>query len=667
MQRSKNTHTYYAVLIGINSYQQKPLKGCVRDVQSIQRFLAASSKQPLIMTVLTAEEQSEVGSVGNSNDLALRPTHGNVVEALEKIIRNARSGDFVYIHFSGHGTRSAPESEFSNQSTGDLALVLLDKETGSGTRYLWGTRLANLVNAMVQVGVQVTMVLDCCFSASVYRWDDLDSRYLPYTHEVHVGPDSCPEETSKPSPETKTLQKHGASESRDISMLPNWLMNPDGYTIIVACGPDEEAREPAIDGEKHGALSYCLLKALNEFGNQVKRHKDFYDHLRVNLKQLVGYQQTPVLFGNGNLGFFGPIAIDRSLPYTPVVVNKDGSIELQVGEAHGVANGDEFYLRPMSSTVASDSSRGPCVAAVVIQVKAFTSIVKPMDTPSAPLRTGCTGTPVTTAILRSFSVRLHADLPYPDRWPEILQSHSLDSRSGACHPSDSFRLTMDDNEYVILDSSNQKIDGVPRMPLETTAPARVVTVLQHLAKYQMVKSLSNSKPVGSFAKSFNIKLRSQWGESLREDCFFEVQQDAAHTVKLTFELKNTGCQKIYAYILNLNPKWGVTNIYFKTHEAAAVKDISEGYSGTIIRRLRIEIPSTLADQGYRHCDDIIKVFVTSQPTSFDILELPRLGELFDKTTDQSDTPRGEDLVKSLVEDQWMTFNYPIRTLLNHNK
>jgi hypothetical protein len=37
------------------------------------------------------------------------------------------------------------------------------------------------------------------------------------------------------------------------------------------------------------------------------------------------------------------------------------------------------------------------------------------------------------------------------------------------------------------------------------------------------------------------------------------------------------------------------------------------------------IPDEMREKGHGSCEDILKVFVTSQPTSFDLLELPRLG------------------------------------------
>lgn len=83
------------------------------------------------------------------------PTCRNVTLAVEKITCEAKRGDFVYIHYSGHGTRiraSIPFA-FSNTSTGDLALVLLGGERGERVNCLKGRTLAGLLNTMVNNGL----------------------------------------------------------------------------------------------------------------------------------------------------------------------------------------------------------------------------------------------------------------------------------------------------------------------------------------------------------------------------------------------------------------------------------------------------------------------------------------------------------------------------------
>jgi hypothetical protein len=73
-----------------------------------------------------------------AEELESLPTQHNVVDALKWIISTAKEGDFVYIHYAGHGTAfrppraKSPSREYSNhQTTGDLALNLLNEDKSS--------------------------------------------------------------------------------------------------------------------------------------------------------------------------------------------------------------------------------------------------------------------------------------------------------------------------------------------------------------------------------------------------------------------------------------------------------------------------------------------------------------------------------------------------------
>ena len=72
---------------------------------------------------------------------------------VEKITPLAKPGDFVYIHYSGNGTRMKLSSEYSNKATGDLALDLLEGTNGNHIHYLRGLELAYLLKSMVTKGL----------------------------------------------------------------------------------------------------------------------------------------------------------------------------------------------------------------------------------------------------------------------------------------------------------------------------------------------------------------------------------------------------------------------------------------------------------------------------------------------------------------------------------
>jgi hypothetical protein len=156
-----------------------------------------------------------------------------MTSVFERVTSQAKPRDYVSFHYSGHGTRLPPCFDFSNQSTGDLALVLLEGDQ-SPELCLRGPRLARLLKDMVDKELVVTLILDCCFSAAVHRNSGLDVRYLPYgrtaasTHSLY--------------PKDNLVERSTRSANRDASMRDNWLVEPDRYAILAACGPHENAK-----------------------------------------------------------------------------------------------------------------------------------------------------------------------------------------------------------------------------------------------------------------------------------------------------------------------------------------------------------------------------------------------------------------------------------------
>jgi hypothetical protein len=54
MDGQDTTVTYYAILIGIDAYQGKPLKSCVRDVQDIKIYLESILHDSVEVQMITA-------------------------------------------------------------------------------------------------------------------------------------------------------------------------------------------------------------------------------------------------------------------------------------------------------------------------------------------------------------------------------------------------------------------------------------------------------------------------------------------------------------------------------------------------------------------------------------------------------------------------------------
>ncbi|PNP61448.1 hypothetical protein FNYG_13843 [Fusarium nygamai] len=642
---------HHAILIGIDAYPAEykaSLKGCVRDTQQIRSLL---EQQPFYINIqtLTATQSSDSSTTGPVEHPASLPTYDNVIKAFRELADAAQSGDYIYIHYSGHGTRMTPKTTkpFSNQHTGDLALALLGGENGDEVKPLGGYKLAVYLNAMVEKRLVVTLVLDCCFAASIYRLDRPDIRFL------RTDPDLASAYFADKSLSEQDKEATG-SEYRDVDMLPSLLINPNGYALLAACGPHEEASEIIHKGESHGALSHFLNLSLRD-GGLNRKHKNIFYRLSSKFRGH-SVQQNPALYGNKDQGFFGEnnFASSRSMV---LVVRNGQHFALQAGQAHGVYDGDEFVLYPSSVLENNEAFHANLVKTTVERAGPLTSLLRLDDSTAATAENDWVAEPQTRRALGQFSVSMSDRISSQNTWPEAL------TRYGMTHTDKQglaswFHVQAIDNEYRILTRNCEEVMNLPSLPQSTTSPDDVAAVLEHLARYELVRSLSNPTVEEDFRTSFNINIVRGAGH-FGPDTLVNVEQDAGKTSMFELKLQNKGSKVLYLYILDLGPLWQIEDIYCGSYAVIPPYNQNERFmTGSFTKKFRTMVPDELRQKSIEECHDTLKVLVTSQPTSFDLLELPKIGHVLKK---RSPTDRDRSGGNSI--EQWITFSFPLRTSL----
>ncbi|CAH0025853.1 unnamed protein product [Clonostachys rhizophaga] len=228
---------HHALLIGVNAYTERPLQGSAHDVRCIKAIFEDKVNAANVQLLTATLGDGNKPFVENREAL---PTESNIVAAFNNIIRDVTAGDYVYIHYSGHGTivrpSVDPENVVSNQFAGDLALALLHDQNPMKVQILPGKSLAELLNCMIDHGLILTIVLVCHFFAAVYRDDD---EPLSQTKLLSI---RCLElvEASNQDPayvEDYTAALGSVSEYRDADMLSNWMLDPSKYSMLVAVDP----------------------------------------------------------------------------------------------------------------------------------------------------------------------------------------------------------------------------------------------------------------------------------------------------------------------------------------------------------------------------------------------------------------------------------------------
>ncbi|MDJ0636448.1 MAG: caspase family protein [Xenococcaceae cyanobacterium MO_188.B29] len=154
---AQSTSRKLALLIGINQYDRNssgwiPLRGCVTDIQ-LQRELLINCFGFQSQDILTLSDRAA--------------TRQNILTAFEEhLIKQAKPGDVVVFHFSGHGSR-VQDKDSQDGFNGTIVPIDSPNNDHSQVKDIMGQTLFLLTSALKTENV--TMVLDCCYSGGTTR------------------------------------------------------------------------------------------------------------------------------------------------------------------------------------------------------------------------------------------------------------------------------------------------------------------------------------------------------------------------------------------------------------------------------------------------------------------------------------------------------------------
>ncbi|PYH47506.1 caspase family protein [Aspergillus saccharolyticus JOP 1030-1] len=623
IHRGQKPH-HWALLIGINFYvEEVPLKGPVNDVELMQEYFRRD-KRKVDIQVLKASSTA-VDQPHPPENPAQWPTVSNIESSIERIKDNAQEGDFVYIHFSGHGTRTLltnPKIKHGHKDTGDATLIVLGDD-GRREEDLNGRFLAIRLKWLVDKGLKVTLVLDCCYSGHVYRHSKVPGAIIRTSGRAQP--------TSSSSYPTSDLSR--APYMRNAEVSPeDWLLKPAGYTILTACGPHEVAREVDVAGQTHGALTWFLHESLMrlQHAGGIVSQQSLHNHLVARMHS-VWPSQTPMCYGRTDFCFFSDLQVKANHKFVLVEENRQ-KLVLQAGRAHGIYEGDEYALYPFDASENSTNlPPGKSFRARVSSVDAITSdldVLEPRDTAMSN-ESGWKAKALTSISPHKIKAGLLDSIGNPSQWEaaargsHFLEFHAEESQGRSCQ----FYLESPQNEtYRILDSSGDAILGFPFHPAEDSGVSdEVLRALEHMATFKFIEGLDNRNPNPQFEAMFRYTLLDQLNSPY--DFTGTLDVDDATIVTLEFENLSQGTP-LYMTVLDMNPSWGISCL--------TRNDGAAGYYTVLPRcslkpeapkpriRWKMYVPEHLRKQGY--CEDIVKIIVTNKPTSFSPFLLSKITE-----------------------------------------
>nr|WP_290226755.1 caspase family protein [Trichocoleus desertorum] len=252
---AQNTSRKRALLIGINDYIAiregsgwTALRGAVNDVEMQRELLVHRfGFQEGDIRLLT-------------NDAA---TRANIMQEFEDLIKWAKPGDVVVVHYSGHGsTVDDPDRIFADHLNGTIVPVDSDLPVGGGTVDDITSGTLFLLMAALKTE-NVTLVLDSCYSGGGVR-GNLVIRSRPGQAELMLRGDTDGAKLSASDEERdyqqQLLKRLNLSREDWIAQRKQGIAK--GVTLV-ASRRDQEAADAAFAGDNYaGVFTYALTRHL---------------------------------------------------------------------------------------------------------------------------------------------------------------------------------------------------------------------------------------------------------------------------------------------------------------------------------------------------------------------------------------------------------------------
>jgi hypothetical protein len=488
---AQTTPRKLALLVGISDYEQKRQTppawwslNCAPDLEAMKSVLVSrfgfADKDVLVLTDAKA-------------------TKAGIVQAFEKqLIEQAKPGDIVAFHYSGHGQQVKDDNgdELDGLDESLVPFDYISQSAADGAKSnlrddALGDLLAKLRRKMQssdgKVLGNITLTFDCCFSGTA-------TRGAPPAGRLRERGRGWNSKLDGPKPSQST--RGGAPESASGIFTPDAAV-AQGYIVFSATQSDQTAKEAEDErGKAMGAFTLYLTKELNN-ATPGTTYRDIYEKISLNLRGAVS-EQEPSIEGEVDKKLFN----DATLPAPKyfVVQNAMGdSISLPLGSLHGATAGSKFDIFKAGSNVSESANK---IGEAQIRNVGFTSSIAVIsDAYRGKLQPAQLKAARAVETQRMFgSNHLRVLLPAGEAWTESLKSLDVLTTTGVDPTNYDIKIFGESSDLVMERKDGARIAAVAN---DDKAATRVRDALLGEWRFQFLSKLRNNDP----AAGVNVELR----------------------------------------------------------------------------------------------------------------------------------------------------------------
>ncbi|RVT82654.1 caspase family protein [Rhodobacteraceae bacterium CCMM004] len=329
----------HALLIGASTYDNLDprfwLKGPANDVTLVRDYLVGTPGLPF------ASERVQV--LADGVDGAAPPTLETIRGAMADLADRVAPGDFVYLHFSGHGSQ-APAADPGSELDGLDELFLpvdigpWNDTVGTVENALVDDEIGRMLDALRAKGADVWVVFDSCHSGTATRAapaEDVRLRQLP-PEALGVSAEALiAAEVAQPAPAGPTDRPPAPVE-----------LDPDSAGSLVAffaaqtneVTPEKNMPRGVAGRRPQGVFTYTLFETLAERPGITYRQLAQEVLRKYSAENLA--RSTPLFEGALDGGVFG-LTPGARVAQWPAVATATG-LRIPAGTLHGLAPGSEL-------------------------------------------------------------------------------------------------------------------------------------------------------------------------------------------------------------------------------------------------------------------------------------------------------------------------------------
>ncbi|KAI0459166.1 caspase domain-containing protein [Xylaria acuta] len=637
--------TKTALLIGIDRYDSawvSDLKGCVEDIKLAEAYVKdlVGIPERNIVKLLSP-------STANLEDPSAEslPTRDNVISAFEKLASDAQENDIIYIHYSGHGVCHPTQFPHLKPDDQDESIALVrHNDPSRRIDCLIDVEIAFLLKNITDKGALVTIVLDCCHSGGATRTGvrfrgvgKIPLEAFPKRHPIRPG-----------SILEKSWARKTAGLFRKASVMEHWMTSAKGAEFLAACQANQTAREiETADGVTRGLLTECLSDVLN-------KHKSRLGQLSCEMvynlvservtERKAGFHEQDVVFGGQrSRSFFSADSIEHEAATVITCASSPGGEQLQVslnvGKAHGVAEGDLFEVYPADKVFANITDYNISLATfTVTDVDDFASTGR-LDGSTEYVQRGCKAMK-RRDILKLYALSCRTAAVFADG-VEVSEQKVQEVRNKIRTDGNVIKLTESDPffEIRVKPSGNFEVSFThkdQKAMVFTQSTDVLLSYLTHLSIYYNLFNLGS--PRGTSGISVEITGVLSKGIRAPEPQILspvspprQVQglkklasgdvPDILEGDSIEILVRNTTHTSMYLEIIILEPSWKVSRIHPNKGNASFKLEGGNGVHFFITMSLPTKVKDSVQPEMF---DSFVFLATTSNQRNFPVTVLPVL-------------------------------------------